>query len=73
MLEEKDMICDNDDLKRGKLSEHQLDKAEHLSSLLGAFPDEVGLQRIEEIHERWCKEEIEEMVKRHKTRTWSNL
>ena len=73
LLDGSDMICDNDELKRDKLSQNQLEKAEHLSALLGDFPDEVGLQRIKEIHERWCKEEIEEMVKRHHTRTWSNL
>jgi len=70
LLMERELICDNDDLKRGKMSEQQLEKAEHLSSLLGDFPDEVGLQRIKEIHDRWCKEEIEETVKRHEKKAW---
>lgn len=73
LLLTSDLICDDDNLKRDKLSEQQLEKAEHLSSLLGDFPDEVGLQRIKEIHDRWCEEEIEETVKRHEKKAWSNL
>lgn len=70
LLDMSNLICDDDDLKRDKMSEQQLEKAEHLSSLLGDFPDEVGLQRIKEIHDRWCEEEIEETVKRHEKKAW---
>lgn len=65
ILDDKNMICDDDDLKKGKLSEKQMYKAEHLQSLLGSWPDEYGFQRIDEIHEEWCKDEVEEKIKRN--------